>query len=431
MFWKKEDNFEFKPEIVEIEEKPVSPAGRIILWTLIMSFFFLTGWLFLAKIDVVVSARGVVVPEEEIKVVQPLDTGVISKIFVKPGNFVKKGQPLIELDPAITEPELSLIQEKIRQLKIVNKRLNALIYEKSFHIPDKDSKFYLLQKMLYDKILSAYEAKINSLTSKKEEIQKNIERINIEIITAEKLLNALLKEKEKMEKVKDIIPKKEVDDLKKEIIKIEGQINSLKKEKSSLELQIAQIESELRNYKQSFREKLIKELTENKRQLVELENRLKQIKFKYRKQVLKSPVDGWVKQMSVYTLGAVVTPAEKLIYIVPADNKLFVKALVENKDIGYIKEGMDVKIKLDTYNFQKYGMLQGKVRLISKDSIDDETLGRVYEVYIDLMENCLPEDRCAKPGMTVLAEINIGKRRVIEFFIYPVIRYMDEGLSVR
>ncbi len=135
--------------------------------------------------------------------------------------------------------------------------------------------------------------------------------------------------------------------------------------------------------------------------------------------------------MSVYTLGAVVTPAEKLIHIVPADNKLFVKALVENKDIGYIKEGMDVKIKLDTYNFQKFGMLQGKVRLISKDSIDDETLGRVYEVYIDLIENCLSEDRCAKPGMTVLAEINIGKRRVIEFFIYPVIRYLDEGLSVR
>ncbi len=175
MFWKKEDNYEFKPEIVEIEEKPVSPIGRFILWTIILSFFFLVGWLFFAKIDVVVSAKGVVVPEEEIKVVQPLDTGVISKILVKPGDFVKKGQPLIELDPAITEPELSLIQEKIKQLKIVNKRLNALIYEKSFHIPDKDNKFYLLQKMLYNKILSAYEAKINSLTSKKEEIQKSIE----------------------------------------------------------------------------------------------------------------------------------------------------------------------------------------------------------------------------------------------------------------
>ncbi len=431
MFWKKEDNYEFKPEIIEIEEKPVSPIGRFILWTIILSFFFLIGWLFFAKIDVVVSARGVVVPEEEIKVVQPLDTGVISKILVKPGDFVKKGQPLIELDPAITEPELSLIEEKINQIKIVNKRLEALIYEKPFYIQSETDKFQLMQKMLYEETLSAYKTKINSLLSRKKEIQKNIERLDIEIKTNKDLLNALTEEKEKLEVVADIIPKKEIDNLKKEIIKIKGQINSLKKGKNSFELQIVQIEHELKNYKKSFKENLLKELSENKKQLAELENRLKQIKFRYKKQILKSPVDGWIKQLSVFTVGAVVTPAEKLLFIVPANNKLFVKALVENKDIGYIKEGIDVKIKLDTYNFQKYGMLQGRVKLVSKDSIEDEALGRVYEVYIDLSKNCLSEDKCAKPGMTALSEINIGKRRVIEFFIYPVIRYMDEGLSVR
>ncbi|WP_457625340.1 HlyD family type I secretion periplasmic adaptor subunit [Persephonella sp.] len=431
MFWKKEDTHEFKPEIIEIEEKAVSPIGRFILWIIILSFFFLVGWLFFAKIDVVVSAKGVVVPEEEIKVVQPLDSGVVSKILVKPGDFVEEGQPLIELDPAITEPELSLIEKKIEQIKIINERLSALIYEKPFYVKRESNQFYLLQKMLYGKTLNAYRSKINSLLSKRKEIQKNIERIDIEIKTNTDLLNTLIKEKEKLYIVKDIIPQKEIEDLKKEIIKIKGRINSLKKEKNSLELQIVQIENELKNYKQSFKESLIKELTQNEKQLTELENRLKQIKFKYKKQVLKSPIDGWIKQLSVFTVGAVVTPAEKLIYIVPANNKLFVKALVENKDVGYIKEGMDVKVKLDTYNFQKYGVLQGKVRLVSKDSIEDEKLGRVYEVYIDLLKSCLSENKCAKPGMTVLAEINIGKRRVIEFFIYPIIRYMDEGLSVR
>ncbi len=431
MFWKKEDSHEFKPEIIEIEEKPVSPIGRFILWTIILSFFFLVGWLFFAKIDVVVSAKGVITPEEEIKVVQPLDTGVISKILVKPGDFVKKGQPLIELDPAITEPELSLIEEKIKQLEIINERLNALIYGKPFYVQKKSNQFCLLQKMLYDKTLDVYESRINSLVSKRKEIQKNIERVDIEIKTNIDLLNALIEEKKKLEIVADLIPKKEIEDLKKEIIKIKGQINTLRKEKNSFELQIVQIENELKNYKQSFKENLLKELTDNKKQLTELKNRLKQIKFKHKKQVLKAPVDGWIKQLSVFTVGAVVTPAEKLLYIVPANNKLLVKALVENKDIGYIKEGMDVKIKLDTYNFQKYGMLQGKVRLVSKDSIEDKVLGRVYEVYIDLLKNCLSNNKCAKPGMTVLAEIDIGKRRVIEFFIYPIIRYMDEGLSVR
>ncbi|WP_456401334.1 HlyD family type I secretion periplasmic adaptor subunit [Persephonella sp.] len=430
MLWKKEDGHEFKPEIIEIEEKPVSPIGRFILWTVIISFLFILAWLFFAKIDVVVSARGVVVPEEEVKVIQPLDSGVITKIYVRPGDFVNKGQPLIELDPAITEPELKLIKEKIHQLEISKQRIKSLIYEKPFILKDSDD-FTQTQERLYYETLEAYRARIKTFESRKKELLENIKKAEIQLEMTQKLLDKSREQQEKLNSVRGIVPEQEIKNLEKEIIKLESQIKSLEKEKYSIKLQIIQTDSELISFKRNFKENLFKELAENEKQLSELKNRLKQIRYKHKKQILVSPVDGWVKQLTVYTIGAVVSPAERIMTIVPANNKLLVKAMVENKDIGYIKEGMKVKVKLEAYNFQKYGTLPGTISIISKDSIEDEVLGRIYETYIELEKECLAENKCAKPGMTVTAEIDIGKRRVIEFFIYPVIRYLDEGLSVR
>ena len=105
-----------------------------------------------------------------------------------------------------------------------------------------------------------------------------------------------------------------------------------------------------------------------------------------------------------------------------------------NQDIGFVKEGMPASIKIDTFSFQKYGMIEGRVKTVSKNSIEDEKLGRVYEVYITPLSHTLKvegKNEEIRTGMSLNAEINVGKRRIIEFFIYPLIKYLDEGLSVR
>lgn len=120
--------------------------------------------------------------------------------------------------------------------------------------------------------------------------------------------------------------------------------------------------------------------------------------------------------------------------IVPKSAKMVVKAKVLNQDVGFIEANMPVSIKVDTYNFQKYGILNGKVTLVSPNSIEDEKLGPVYEVYIEPQNTTLlveGKEQSIKFGMTTTNEIKIGKRRIIEFFIYPLIKYMDESIKVR
>ena len=120
--------------------------------------------------------------------------------------------------------------------------------------------------------------------------------------------------------------------------------------------------------------------------------------------------------------------------IVPKSAKMVVKAKVLNQDVGFIEANMPVSIKVDTYNFQKYGILNGKVTLVSPNSIEDEKLGPVYDVYIEPQNTTLlveGKEQSIKFGMTTTNEIKIGKRRIIEFFIYPLIKYMDESIKVR
>lgn len=121
-----------------------------------------------------------------------------------------------------------------------------------------------------------------------------------------------------------------------------------------------------------------------------------------------------------------IVTAEKVISIVPADSPLIIKASVLDKDICFVKEGMPVQVKIDTFDFQKYGMIEGKVKKVSKDSVEDEKQGLVYDVFITPVTKSLIVDgkeQQISTGMGLSAEIKTGKRRIIEFFIYPIIKY--------
>ena len=164
------------------------------------------------------------------------------------------------------------------------------------------------------------------------------------------------------------------------------------------------------------------------------EIRNKRLQLEKQKQLLKSPIDGYVNTIFVHTIGGVVTPAEKIMTIVPKDAKMQIKAKVLNQDAGFIEAGMPVSIKVDTYNFQKYGILDGIVTVVAPNSVEDEHLGPVYEVFIEPRNTILlveGKEQSIKYGMTTTNEIKIGKRRIIEFFIYPLIKYMDESIKVR
>ena len=227
-------------------------------------------------------------------------------------------------------------------------------------------------------------------------LKEEEKRISEQLAAARSNYSVAADTKKRLDSVRDIIPQSRYDEASKEATSLSHEIGSLN---ASL--------SEVRNRK---------------------------IQLEKQKQILKSPIDGYVNTIFVHTLGGVVTPAQEIMTIVPKDAKMQIKAKVMNQDVGFIESGMPVSIKVDTYNFQKYGILDGDVTVVSPNSIEDEHMGPVYEVYIEPKNTTLlveGKEQSIKYGMTTTNEIKIGKRRIIEFFIYPLIKYMDESIKVR
>ena len=334
---KADDSHEFKPVLAEIEDAPLNPIGNTIFWIIISFMFIAALWMYLGKVDIVVTARGQIIPTGEEKVIQSLDKGVVTTIAVKEGDYVTEGEVVAIVTPAEHEPGLELNNIREEEAKV------------SEQLADSRSKYTIA-----------------------------------------------LATKNRLEAVKDIIPQSRYDDVDKEVTELSHNIGALS---SSL--------SEIRN---------------------------KRVQLEKQKQILKSPIDGYVNKILIHTIGGVVTPAEKIMTIVPKDASMQIKAKVMNQDAGFIESGMPVSIKVDTYNFQKYGILNGEVTIVSPNSIEDEKLGPVYEVYIEPKNTTLVvegKEQSIKYGMTTTNEIKIGKRRIIEFFIYPLIKYMDESIKVR
>ncbi len=397
-----DDSHEFKPLLSEIEDRPASPLGLFMFWTIVSLIVFTGLWLFLGKVDVVVTARGMIIPDGEVKVIQPLDTGVIRKILVKEGDFVKKDRVLMEIDPSTTEPALESREENLKNIEFEVERLQALASGRPLRpgFPDKT------QLDIYHSTLAAYNEQLKTAITEKNNYEN---------------LLAVSEDREKrLKEVLDIIAK---DEYLEEVNKIKSYQSEIKK-----------LNEKVNYIKENFKSETLKELAEKQKQVTQLKAEVDQVKFTNTKQKITSPCDGHVDKIMMHTIGGVVQPAQQLISVTPVDVPLLAKTTVLNKDIGFVKEGMDVKIKIDTFSFQKYGLLEGKVINVSKSSIIDEELGPVYEVFIQpLQTNLMVEgkEESISSGMSISAEIKTGKRRIIEFFIYPLIKYLDEGISVR
>ena len=149
---------------------------------------------------------------------------------------------------------------------------------------------------------------------------------------------------------------------------------------------------------------------------------------------LVAPVAGSVQQLAIHTVGGVVTPAQPLMVIVPKDNPLEVEAFVENKDIGFVNAGQEAEVKIETFQYTKYGTLHAKVTNVSHDAINDEKRGLIYAARIKMERATIEVDGKRlnlSPGMAVTVEVKTGKRRVIEYFLSPFLQYKEESLRER
>lgn len=424
-----DDSYEFKPILVEIEDHPQNPLGRTIVYIVTLSLIFFVLWNILAKVDIVVSASGKVIPNGEIKILKPLENGIVSKILVKEGQKVKAGEALILVDPSVSSVNLQTHKENLAALLSAIARLVALSKEEQikFEINKDERELYENQKISFYESIDTYNLKIKQLQNQILASKEDLKRLNSLCEFSSSRLNNL-------EKVKDIIAKKEYDEARKEFSDYSSQVSIAQQRLNETNNKLSEIQKELESFKSTSKSKWLDELLAKQKEASAIKADINAISFQSKVQIISSPVDGYVGKLLINTQGSAINAGEALISIIPSDENLIIKANVLNKDIGFLELHQKVAIKIDTFNFQKYGKLDGELIHISNDSIKDEKLGEIYEIKVNPLQNSLlidGQEKPIEPGMSVVAEIKVGKRRVIELFIYPIIRYLDEGLSVR
>lgn len=440
--FKKDDTHQFRPILAEIEEEPASPLGKSVFWTIILVGAFFVGWAIWGEMDVVISARGKIVPVGNVKVLQPLGAGVIRKINVKEGDFVHKGEVLLTIDPATTEPALASYRENLQYLEMERSRLNAATRGGSFGASGDGT-----QQALYQASHQKLQRQIDSKQAMLQQLEARASETKVNITHLEEDLAILSEKKQRLEAVKDLIARDTYEDVTNKILVDQSQLKQKKYELEELAHQRQQTAEDIEVIRESFKTDTLMDLSDKEKRITELRANVAQLTFQNAHQSIVAPVDGYVQTLFVNTVGGVVSPAEKLISIVPAKTPLKVQAAVQNKDIGYVKSGLPVAIKVDTYDFQKYGTVQGVVSHIPKDSTEEgqsqqseamvtgeQRQGSVYLIDVIPSQRFLLVDGKKENlavGLNVTAEIKVGKRRIIEFFIYPLIKHWNEGMSVR
>ncbi len=458
-----QDERAFLPAALEIVETPPPPLAGAIGGTIIALFCAALVWACFGWVDIVATATGQIVPSGRSKVVQAPESGVVRAIHVRDGQSVKVGELLIELDPTLVEAELRHMQSDLMAAQLEAARLRAVVERPDdpladFHPPEGASREAIdLQRRLLMTQAAGQRAKIEEI--KQQELQKEAERATIKA-TINKL-NETIPVLEERVNVRKYLYNKELGSrlvYLSEYQDLVGQQQDLLVHKSRYgeadAAVAALVESRLRagsDYQRTSLDDLVKA----EQKVAGLAQDVVKATQRAQRHTLVAPVDGTVQQLSVHTVGGVVTPAQPLMVVVPADSGLEIEAMVSNRDIGFIHVGDDVQIKVDTFNFTLYGLIHGAVLSVSHDAIprdrpqdkssdlasgaaatSSEPKGRelVYAARILLdRTQMLVDDRRVdlSPGMAVTAEIKTGSRRIVSYLLSPLLRYRHESMRER
>ncbi|MDA8129851.1 MAG: HlyD family type I secretion periplasmic adaptor subunit [Betaproteobacteria bacterium] len=434
---------QFLPAALALRDTPVHPAPRIALW-LIMAFALIALlWAIFGRIDVVATAAGKIIPNDRTKVIQPIETAVVKAIHVRDGQVVEPGQLLIELDATSATADSERLRNEALTAKLEASRAQALLVALANGKPPK-------LKPLEGADASRLLAEQSQASGLYQEYQAHQLQLQAEIARRRAELQATQEEVVKLEQTAPIVRQRAQDYQKLAKENFISQHGYLEREQARIEQEqdlassrsrVAEIRAQLMEAQRQqatlaaeTRRQLLDQLNLASQKAVSLEQDLIKADQRSRLMHLTAPVAGTVQQLAVTTIGGVVTPAQPLMVIVPRDNVLEVEAMLPNKDIGFVNPGQDAEVKVETFPFTKYGTLHGKITQVSSDAIQDEKRGLIYSTRVKLAQDTLQvENKLVRltPGMAVTVEIKTGSRRVIEYFLSPLMQVTSESLRER
>lgn len=434
------DSHDFMPSVVAVMERPPSPHTRIVS-ALVVSLAVIAGfWAFTSRTDIIVSAQGEIVPAGRVKVVQAAAQGVVREILVDDGQVVDEGAALIKFDSTSIKAEETQLAIRRDQALLTVQRLRAELGEPveiggGVDLPppaiETEEGLYEANRELFLETVSQLEHKRDEARAGREITLRQIDKLKARI---DHLESRLVRTRVQAEA--GLIPGREVDDMEFELNEARKELAIFKERLQETAIRINAARKKIQSARTERNGRLYQTLTEAEYELKSIEQDLIKTRRRGAYQVLRAPVSGIVQQLNVHTIGAVVQRGEKLLVVVPEDAGLQMDARILNKDVGFVDAEQPARVKVDAFEFTRYGHIDGRLQWVGSDAVVDEEKGTVYPARISLasmsMQNRVGgKDATVVPGMRATADIVIGERRLIEYFIAPLLRYKDESLRER
>lgn len=432
---------EFQSDAMEIEQRKPPRLARITLYCMVALILAATLWATVSHVDMIVTAQGKLITTRPNMVVQPLETSVIREIHVRAGDVVNRGDVLATLDPTFSQADLDQLRDRVSALDAAINRLNAEMSGHDYTVTNPSDPNEILQDKLFKQRKSFNTAQLSNFDAQIASARANLETSRND----EPVLVQRLETMNSIESMRSTLMDKKVGSRLNFLLSrdarldVESNLSRTRGSQVDYAHRVEKVSADRQVFIEDFRKQASQDLVETVAKRNSAAEDLKKTELRRKLIVLTAPADAIVLEIANRTVGSVAREAETLFVLVPRDVPLQAEVDVEGRDIGQVAVGQPVRIKYEAYPFQKFGTGSGTVRVVSHDAFapdaKNEPTHRLqapyYRVLVDVADTKLrrqPEHMQLLPGMAVTAELKVGQRRVISYFLYPLLRGLDESI---
>ena len=420
-----------------------------MLWGISVWFALLALWAIVAKLDIVAVAPGRLVPQSYLKIVQPAVSGIVRELLVREGDEVQAGQVLLRLDATETKADQAAIERELAIQKMQLRRIDAELQHQPLRQQSDDDAELLAQA------LAQYRAHRQTYLHARTQQRAALERSDRELAAAREMVRKLELTLPSYERsaqayeslaTRNLVGALQAEEVRRGAIENRQNLQAARATVAGLESAVSESGHRLALLASEYQSELQGERVQTISRIGQLEQQRIKVNYQQRNLELRAPQAGRVKELATTTLGAVVQPGTVLVSLVPRHEPLLAEVMIENQDIGFVRPGHAVRLKLATYPFQRYGMLDGVVKTVIADSQPRATAepgvdlrGKTesgvastmsFKATIELADQALTANGVRLPlaaGMQLSAEIIEGRRTVLEYLLSPLRRGISEA----
>lgn len=406
---------EFLPAALALQHKPVSPAGRWVARLLMGVLAVVLLWSIFGRVNITVNAHGKIIPDGRSKVITAVQVADVRAILVAGGQRVKAGQILVELDSRAIKDEYLKYFSNWQSAALQAARSRALIAALNSRKRPRMPAVPGVSTARWDTAVAHLQGQWSDFVAKRDQLDADIARYRSALPLAQRIARAYVL----LASTNDV-----------------ARTTALAKEQAQVDLQ-GKLDAAIAQRAVLIavtRKRAEGNLAQATKAAADAKADAAQAKTEMNQLTLRSPINGTVQQLRVHTVGAAVPAAQPLLKIVPRDSKVEMEAMVPDKDVGFIHAGQHAVAKIDAFNYTKFGTVPAIVSVVSRDAMKTKKKGLQYAVRVTLLRRTLDVDGVARaltPGMSGTVDIRTGRRRIIEFFLSPLIRHVVGSLHER